>query len=736
MQGKILASRYQIIRYIAKGGFGQTYLAKDIDLPNHNRCVVKQLYPQINDPNSLNVARRLFQKEGETLNKLNHPQIPRLVAYFEEEQQFYLVQEYIEGHTLSQELKPGSIWSENNVVELLKDCLNILDFIHSNGVIHRDVKPDNLIRRNSDRKLVLVDFGTVKEFALTQSQLIPATVAVGTRGYMPTEQAIGKPRPSSDLYALGMIGIQALTGIHPLELPEDEYGELLWQPQAQVSPQLAAILTKMVRYHFGDRYHSAQEALNAINTYSATTVPPTVSARYTPTGLVNNSQLSQSFSASEHPTTLLDSNQTKPNRSSALNSAVPEQKLSSFPQTNNVPISQAALTQHSSFERNSSIPNSLQDTPVENSNRSKTHFNKSKQKSLIALASAIALGGAAGGIYWFNQNNTQVEQQNLNEQVQQLNTLIAQNQYTQCYQQITQTLTLPQAQKSQFQVQCGLGMAKQKAQSLNYGEALAIIAQLPQNTSFADEIEQLTNQWSQQLFQEATAMYTTEGKLAEALELIQQIPENSSIKSQTQTESDRWKTEYDTNKSIIANAQEALQQKNWQEAKQTATQVQTSTSSYWREQAEAIISEAEKAIAVASPPVTPNPPIIPTTPAPATSNPVAEESPEVTNSQPSETANPVEEKSPEATNSQPSETANPVEEESPEVTNSQPSETPNPVEEESPEVTDSEPKSTSKPSETQTPNQHYGNMPVDDFNSSQPQPEPQPQSEDNSDWAL
>ncbi|GAB4232411.1 MAG: hypothetical protein Kow0049_15360 [Stanieria sp.] len=710
MQGKILASRYQIIRYIAKGGFGKTYLAKDIDLPNHNRCVVKQLYPQINDPNFLNVARRLFQKEGETLNKLNHPQIPRLVAYFEEEQQFYLVQEYIEGHTLSQELKSGSIWSENAVVELLKDCLNILDFIHSNGVIHRDVKPDNLIRRKSDRKLVLVDFGTVKEFALTQSQLIPATVAVGTKGYMPTEQAIGKPRPSSDLYALGMIAIQALTGIHPLELPEDEYGELRWQHQAQVSPRLGAILAKMVRYHFGDRYHSAQEALNALNAYAETIVPSTGSAKYIPTGIVNNSLFSQSVSTSEEPPTLINSNQTKSKLSSASNSSVTEQKLSLPTPTNNFSSSESLLVQDSlplrNVESNSfnnpSRQNLTRELSILNPPTGKTNSHqKPNRKSLIALASAIALGGAVGGMYWFNQNNTQVEQKNLNQQVQQLNTLIAQNNYTQCYQQVTptnasQTISLPEPEKSQFQVQCGLGMAKEKAQSLNYGEALAIIAQLPQNTSFAAEIEQLTNQWSQQLFQEATAMYTTEGKLAEALELIQQIPENSSIKSQTQTESDRWKTEYDTNKNLINNAQEALEQQNWQEAKQQATQVQTSTSSYWREQAEAIISEAEKAIAVASPPVTPNPPMIPKTLEPSTANPVEEKSPESNDSQPSETVNPVEEKSPESNDSQPSETA--------------------------------------KTPENQRIDQHYGNMPVDDFGSSQPQPQPQP--EDNSDWAL
>ena len=638
MQGKILASRYQIICYIGKGGFGKTYLAEDIDLPNHNRCVVKQLYPQINDPNFLQMARRLFQKEGETLNKLHHPQIPRLVAYFEEEKQFYLVQEYIEGHTLSQELKPGSIWSENAVIELLKDCLNILNYIHNNGVIHRDVKPDNLIRRSSDRKLVLVDFGTVKEFVITESQFIRSTVAVGTKGYMPTEQAIGKPRPSSDLYALGIIGIQALTGVHPLQLPDDEYGELRWQPQAKVSRQLAAILTKMVRYHFGDRYHSAKEvltALDAIEGYPAANVP-TVSAKSTPTGSVNDSPLSQVIPTSEQPTNLMSSTPTKSNLNSSSNSAVPRQNLSSLPPTTNLPASPASLTLNSppvsNFERERAIHNSSREIPVANFHaRGKIHAPQSNHKSLIALASALALGGATvGAMYLFNKNNAQIEQQSIQQQVEQLNSLISSNQYQQCYERVTkidpnQTTTLPEAERLQFQAQCGLGRAKEQAQSLNYQEALAIAAELPRGTSFEAEIEQLTNQWSQQLFKEAEAMsqqkgklkaeieqltsqwsqqlfkeaeaiYQQEGKLQEALELVERIPESSPVKSQAQTESDRWKSEYDTNKNIIANAREALKEKNWQKAKQEATKVKNSTSSYWREQARAIISQAEEAL--------------------------------------------------------------------------------------------------------------------------------------------
>lgn len=269
MLGKLLDGRYHVNQILGAGGFGRTYLAQDTRRPGNPICVVKHLQPANRDPNFLETARRLFTSEAETLEQLgNHDQIPRLLAYFEEDQEFYLVQEFIEGHTLSQELPPGQRWEEGRVIELLQEVLTILDFVHHHGVIHRDIKPDNLIRRKSDHKLVLVDFGAVKQI---RSQLasnygsVNNTVAVGTPGYMSSEQAMGQPRPSSDIYGLGIIGIQALTGRMPIELQEDlNTGEILWQHLVPVSRGLANILSQMLRYHFKERYHSAGEALQAL----------------------------------------------------------------------------------------------------------------------------------------------------------------------------------------------------------------------------------------------------------------------------------------------------------------------------------------------------------------------------------------------------------------------------------------------------------------------------------------
>jgi eukaryotic-like serine/threonine-protein kinase len=293
MIGQLLAKRYQIIRVLAAGAFGQTYVARDTHIPGNPTCVVKHLKPASNSPKLLATARQLFKREAETLVKLgNHDQIPQLFAYFEEDDEFYLVQEYIEGHTLSAELPPGQRLPESQVIQLLQEILNILDFVHCQGVIHRDIKPDNIIRRELDNRLVLIDFGAIKQVQsqhLTpegQVQTAIASTRIGTPGYTPTEQDRGKSRPSSDIYALGMVGIQALTGIYPHHLQEDEEtGEVIWQHQAQVSSELAAILTKMVRYHFKDRYQSAEEALLALEqltSSSAISTPTATVVRATP----------------------------------------------------------------------------------------------------------------------------------------------------------------------------------------------------------------------------------------------------------------------------------------------------------------------------------------------------------------------------------------------------------------------------------------------------------------------
>ncbi|HAA29404.1 MAG TPA: serine/threonine protein kinase [Cyanobacteria bacterium UBA8553] len=290
MIGQLLDRRYKIVQSLSVGGFGHTYIAEDLRIPGHPKCVVKHLKPASNNPKLLATAERLFWSEAESLAQLGtHDQIPRILAFFEENQEFFLVQELVEGHLLTEELIPEKKLSESYVIDLLKDVLPILEFIHQQEVIHRDIKPANLIRRQQDNKLVLIDFGAVKQVRTVANSIQDrrATVSIGTPGYMSTEQGRGKPRANSDIYGLGIIAIQALTGLEPGDLDEDsQSGEILWQDHVSISPGLAEILKKMVRYHFKDRYQSATEVLQDLqqleNPSGTSTVRDTVVAANTP----------------------------------------------------------------------------------------------------------------------------------------------------------------------------------------------------------------------------------------------------------------------------------------------------------------------------------------------------------------------------------------------------------------------------------------------------------------------
>jgi serine/threonine protein kinase len=267
METITISGRYKIISELGQGGFGQTYLAEDLHLPTKPKCVVKQLKPDFNDDTTLQIARRLFEQEAEVLYRLgNHQFIPQILAHFEENGEFYLVQEFIEGDTLAQEINSGKRYSEIETVELLGQILETLTFVHSQNVIHRDIKPSNIIHRFSDGRYYLIDFGAVKQVSTTvQKTTFQSTIAIGSQGYMPSEQISGKPRYSSDLYALGLVGVEALTGLHPLKLAQNQNsGEFAWQHKVKLHPEVEKYISKIIRYDFRQRYNSGAEAFAAL----------------------------------------------------------------------------------------------------------------------------------------------------------------------------------------------------------------------------------------------------------------------------------------------------------------------------------------------------------------------------------------------------------------------------------------------------------------------------------------
>jgi len=268
-----LNGRYQTLGLLGKGGFGATFAAADVGLPGTPICVVKQLRPQTDDPNVFRMAKELFEREAQTLGRVgNHPQVPRLLDYFEDAQQFYLVQEYVKGHNLHQEIKKNGTFTEGSVKQFLTELMPILDYIHSQKVIHRDIKPANLIRRQTDQKLVLIDFGAVKNqidsvlASSTSAQTALTAFAVGTAGFAPPEQMAMRPVYASDIYATGVTCLYLLTGKTPKEIEcNHQTGEMDWQAHVTVSKRFADVIRKMLELSVKHRYKNAQQVLEALN---------------------------------------------------------------------------------------------------------------------------------------------------------------------------------------------------------------------------------------------------------------------------------------------------------------------------------------------------------------------------------------------------------------------------------------------------------------------------------------
>ncbi|MGB3512184.1 MAG: IMS domain-containing protein [Microcoleaceae cyanobacterium] len=277
MNQPILNNRYRIINTLASGGFGETFLAQDTQMPSGRLCVIKQLKPIVNNPKIYQLVQERFQREAAILEDLGETnnQIPRLYAYFTENGKFYLVQEWIEGETLTKKLQTEGLFNENSVRQILISLLPVLEYIHSKRIIHRDIKPGNIIWRETDDLPVLIDFGAVKELMGTvfNSQGNPArSIVIGTPGFMPPEQAAGHPVYASDLYSLGLTIIYLLTGKNPRQLEIDTPWE---KSVTNISPTLIEILHKITESNPSDRYSTATEMLHSLN-FGPTAMAPTV----------------------------------------------------------------------------------------------------------------------------------------------------------------------------------------------------------------------------------------------------------------------------------------------------------------------------------------------------------------------------------------------------------------------------------------------------------------------------
>jgi serine/threonine-protein kinase len=260
-------NRYQVLKVLGRGSFGITFLARDVALPGQMSCVIKLLSPKAVAPEHLLKVQRQFEQEARMLAKLGgHAQIPLLLDYFQLEGEFYLVQQYIPGATLAEEVTTSGSKSEAVVRQFLADVLPLIQYLHHNHVIHRDLKPENLIRCQDDGRLVLIDFGSVKEALGSVDDRLPAeppsAQAVGTYGFAPPEQMMRQATFASDIYALGMTCLYLLSDKYPWDFEWDaNTSEVCWQKAVKVSQSFATLLTRMTAVSLRDRYQSVAEVI-------------------------------------------------------------------------------------------------------------------------------------------------------------------------------------------------------------------------------------------------------------------------------------------------------------------------------------------------------------------------------------------------------------------------------------------------------------------------------------------
>ena len=279
----ILVGRYLPQKLLGQGGFGAAFLARDRYTPGLRRCVVKQFQPSTTlSAKQLQIAQDLFEREAEALEDLGntHPQIPDLFAFFElavpssqaskDDRFFYLVQEYIDGQTMEQEMEKTGAFSEENLSNVLQEILKVLQFVHENGSIHRDIKPSNIMRHRNGQ-IYLLDFGAVRQAAKAGVK----STGIYSEGFAPPEQmAGGEVYPSSDLYALAVTCLMLLTNQQPSELLDAYSNTWRWRSHCSISDRLADILDRMLRSAPSQRYQSAAEVLTALDRASVSPAIP------------------------------------------------------------------------------------------------------------------------------------------------------------------------------------------------------------------------------------------------------------------------------------------------------------------------------------------------------------------------------------------------------------------------------------------------------------------------------
>lgn len=557
-----LFENYRVTKLLGEGGFGRTYLAEYLRRYNEPR-LIKTLITS-DQKQTQQKIKELFTREAEQLHQLDHPQIPQLYEYFEKDHNLYLVQEFIDGINLREELKRDQLFAPEKIQNVLEELLPVLSYIEGQNLLHRDIKPENIMRRHRDGRLMLIDFGAAR----VKTGISPTVLTtIYTPGYAAIEHMMGRPVKASDVYSLGVTCIRLLTGCLPNSTSDPIYDDqehcFCWnnyiqEQNIQVSEGLVAILDRMVASSLKDRYPDAQTVLEDL----LLTISPLRSLPTTEDKAPNSTLSSTSFIPSPKVPII----EEKPRDSAnalALSRLITEEKDE----------------QHANVKPTESFP-------------SPTAVASSKKQGLIASVLAIFTGVIVGigGYLLINQpktiDNNRQESLDDHDVVPVLNVLEAQyrqGNYQVCYQSAIKNSDRGQTEFQLWIGKCGLATAQVEAKRNNHSKAIAIAQTIPQTVPNYQEVKNSINIWAGKILEHATKVYQ-QGKLEDAIKVTDIIPNNSSVKTKVPQLIAQWKKEQEVARrqlSLISNTtglnytrlRDLLAAGKWQESDKLTTKM-------------------------------------------------------------------------------------------------------------------------------------------------------------------
>ena len=525
---------YRVTKLLGQGGFGRTYLAEYSRRYNQPR-VIKTLINTDNEQNQQKI-REFFAREAAQLCNLDHPQIPKLYEYFERDNSLFLVQEFIDGISLQEEFNQLGAFDEQKIQIILEELLPVLAYIQEKNILHRDIKPDNIMRRRSDGKLILIDFGAARVKTGKDPSIL---TAICTPGYAAIEHINGRPVKASDVYSLGVTCIRLLTSCFPSDNTDPIYDDhnncLRWktylqQKNLKINERLTAIIDKMTASSLGDRYSDAQAVLED----------------FTPTPI-----------------------------------PLPEKEKKESKKFGWLVGSLAISTVILAMGWYSFYKDTLQTTLklLEN------YYNEEKYQECYQLD--------INNLY---QDNIEIQELQNKCSIQiSLVDYYNNEEYQECYQLATNN---PYKDDSHFQKRigtCGLELSKIRADFYHYKDAIIIAQTIPSTVPNHQEVKESIDNWAVNILNYATKLYK-QGKLEDAIKITNEIPENTSVKTTIPEKIFQWQQEKAKHQSIINNAQNFLNQGKWEAAQKEVSKI-ANDFILWREQAQPILDKANQQIA-------------------------------------------------------------------------------------------------------------------------------------------